>query len=323
MRLIAILITLAGVAVSTATIFHEGAQQVLRILALAGWPILLLAPLHLAAVALDAKGWQQLLSGHEKRPGLAFLTWAAVIRDSIDALLPVVRVGGDLAGIDLLCARGVALPVSAASVVAELVITLIAQALFTLIGAALLFASETPVTWLAWVVAGAMALSIPFAIAVIAAQRRARVFRWLGRSVRYLFRLRLAAVENVARIDDELSIIHRRYKVLAVSCLWELAGLIVTAAEVWLALALMGHPVTPGDAVVIEGFWQALRSIAFVVPAALGVQEVGLIAFGSLAGVPPDVSLALSLAKRLRDATVGIPSLASWLWFQAWHLRHG
>ncbi len=323
MRLITILITLVGVSVSTAIIFHEGARQVVWILSLAGWPILLLAPIHVVAIVLDAEGWRRLLSGHENRPGLAFLTWAAVIRDSIDALLPVARVGGDLAGIDLLCARGLALPVSAASVIAELVVTLIGQALFALIGAAILYSGNTPVPWIAHLVAGAMALSIPFAITVIAVQRRARVFRWMSRGVRYLFRPRLAAVEKVARIDDELAIIYRRYRVLALSCLWELAGLMMTAAEVWLALALMGHPVTVADAVVIESFWQALRSIAFVVPAALGVQELGLVAFGALAGLPPDVSLALSLAMRLRDATVGIPSLVSWLWFQARYLRHG
>ncbi|HYW03715.1 MAG TPA: lysylphosphatidylglycerol synthase domain-containing protein [Gammaproteobacteria bacterium] len=322
MRLITILITLAGIAVSIATIFHEGARQILWILSLAGWPILLLAPLHVAAIGLDAKGWEQLLSGYDRRPGLTFLTWAAVIRDSIDALLPVVRVGGDFAGIDMLCARGIALPASAASVVAEVVITLIAQALFTLIGTVLLLAGGKPMPWIASAVAGAMALSIPFALGVIAVQRHVRVFGGLGRTVHYLFRLRLGAVEKVGRIDDELATLYRRYGILALSCLWELAGLIVTGAEVWLALALMGHPVPPADALVIESFWQALRSIAFVVPAALGVQELGLVAFGSLVGLAPDVSLALSLAKRLRDVTVGVPALLSWLWFQARYLRH-
>lgn len=322
MRLITILIAALGIAISTATIFHEGAQRILWILSLAGWPILLLAPLHVAAIGLDAEGWRQLLSGYSKRPNLAFLTWAAVIRESIDALLPVARVGGGVAGMDLLCAKGLTLPVSAASVVAELTITLIAQALFTLIGAGVLSLGDTPVPWIARIVVGSMALSVPFVVAVIALQRHARIFRWLGRTVRHLFSLRLAAAEKVARIDAELARVYRRYRILTVSCLWQLAGLVLTAAEVWLALALMGHPVTPGDAVIIESFGQALRSIAFIVPAALGVQELGLIAFGSLAGLPPDVSLALSLAKRLRDVTVGIPALLSWLWFQARHLRH-
>lgn len=321
MRLVTILIALVGIAVSTATIIHEGAQRIFWILSLAGWPILLLAPLHVTAIGLDAVGWRQLLPDYKKPPTLAFMTWAAVIRESVDALLPVARIGGGVAGVDLLCAKGFTLPVSAASVVAELTITLITQALFTLIGAAILSFGNTPVPWIAHIIVGGMVLTIPFVVAVVLMQRRSRVFHWLGRTASQVFKLRMATVEQVARIDAELALLFRRYGILTRSCLWQLAGLVMTAAEVWLALALMGHPVTLGDAVIVESFGQALRSITFIVPAALGVQELGLIAFGALIGLPPDVSLALSLAKRLRDTVVGIPSLLWWLSLQGRH-RH-
>lgn len=321
MRLLLILITLAGLATAVASFIHEGAWQVFAVFGFGGWYVLLLVPLHVAAIALDAQGWHRLLSGHV-RPRLPFLTWAALIRESIDGLLPVARVGGGVAGMDLLCSQGVALPVSAASVVAELTVTLIAQAIFVLVGFAVLAVNETRVSWIGWVVVGCMVLSIPFVLVLMYFQRHTRVFRRVGKIMRHLFRARLAAVEKVERIDVELSKLFGRYDILGISCFWQVSGLLLTAVEVWFALRVMGHPVSLGNAVVIESLGQALRSIAFIVPAALGVQEVGLIAFGTLVGLAPDVSLALSLAKRVRDLLIGLPSILSWLWFQAKHLRH-
>lgn len=315
MRLLVIALTLVGLAIGTATVVHEGADQVLDVLRIGGWMLLWLAPLHVAAIGLDARGWQTLLPV-SARPGIGYLTWAALIRESIDTLLPVARVGGGVAGMDLLCARGVTLPVSAASVLAELTITLISLALFVLIGFMILLVTRTSVPWLGWFVGGGVVLCIPLVFGLMYVQRQARVFRWLGRGLRYVFRARLSSAEKVERIDDELSRQFARYGSLALSSIWQLAGLLVTAVEVWFTLRIVGHPVSMGSAIVIESLGQALRSLAFIVPASLGVQEIGLIAFGSLVGLPPDVSLALSLAKRLRDVLVGLPSIGTWLWYQ-------
>jgi hypothetical protein len=49
-----------------------------------------------------------------------------------------------------------------------------------------------------------------------------------------------------------------------------------------------------------------------MVPGALGVQEASLIVLGSVIGLTPDVSLALSLVKRFRELAWGLPGLAMW-----------
>lgn len=320
MRWLLIVITLVGLAVSVATVVHEGAEAIAAVLGSAGWLLLVLVPLHTAAIALDAVGWHRLVL-HPRRPGPIYLTWAALIRESIDGLLPVARMGGGVAGTDLLCSRGIPLAVSAASVVAELTVTLITQAVFVLIGFVLLMARGTVLPWIGWVVVGCMALSLPFVFALMALQRRARPFRWLGRLLDYAFRTRLPAVERVARIDAELAILYGRGDVIALSSLWQFSGLMATALETWFILGAMGKAVSFADAVVIESLGQALRSVAFIIPAGLGVQEVGMIAFGNLIGLAPDVSLALSLAKRLRDVLIGTPAILSWLGYQASTMR--
>ena len=47
----------------------------------------------------------------------------------------------------------------------------------------------------------------------------------------------------------------------------------------------------------------------FIVPAGMGVQEAGLIAFGALLGVSGPAAVALSLAKRMREILFGLPAL--------------
>ena len=65
-------------------------------------------------------------------------------------------------------------------------------------------------------------------------------------------------------------------------------------------------------ALVIESLGEAIRTVAFPIPAALGVQEGGLVLLGGLFGLTPDVSVALSLAKRVRELGLGIPGLVVW-----------
>jgi len=55
-----------------------------------------------------------------------------------------------------------------------------------------------------------------------------------------------------------------------------------------------------------------VRAAAFLIPGAIGVQEGGFIVLGSLVGLGPEVSLALSLTKRVRELLLGIPGLIIW-----------
>jgi hypothetical protein len=44
----------------------------------------------------------------------------------------------------------------------------------------------------------------------------------------------------------------------------------------------------------------------------LGVQEAGRVGFGYLLGLGNDASIALSLAKRMREILFGVPALGYW-----------
>ena len=71
---------------------------------------------------------------------------------------------------------------------------------------------------------------------------------------------------------------------------------------------------------VIESLLCAARSAAFAVPNAVGVQEGAYILLGASFGLTPETALALSLLKRARDLTIGLPTLAAWQLLESSHL---
>jgi uncharacterized membrane protein YbhN (UPF0104 family) len=66
---------------------------------------------------------------------------------------------------------------------------------------------------------------------------------------------------------------------------------------------------------------QAMRHLAFMVPAGLGVQEATLVLFGSALGISSELALAVSMAKRLREVLCGVPALLSWQWLEGRRLQ--
>ena len=63
---------------------------------------------------------------------------------------------------------------------------------------------------------------------------------------------------------------------------------------------------------VIESLLYAIRTVAFAIPNAVGVQEGAYILVGGAFGLTPEMGLALSLLKRARDLVIGLPALGAW-----------
>jgi hypothetical protein len=149
----------------------------------------------------------------------------------------------------------------------------------------------------------------------IALLRNGAVFGRLERAAERLLRLSgqsPAMPLNGARLDAAVRQLLMAHGRLACALLWQFAGLLAGCVETWLALRWLGHPVGFAAALVLESLTQAAKHVFFIVPAALGVQEVGLIGVGHLLGVGGDVAIALSMAKRMREIVFGLPALAAW-----------
>ncbi len=79
-----------------------------------------------------------------------------------------------------------------------------------------------------------------------------------------------------------------------------------------IVFAFMGHPVSIGEALVIESLLHAVRGAAFAIPGALGAQEGALVVLCAAFGIPPEQAIALSLVKRAADVVLGMPGLLGW-----------
>ncbi|WP_020200733.1 lysylphosphatidylglycerol synthase domain-containing protein [Cupriavidus sp. WS] len=326
MKRLACLAGLLGLLALIALVIHEGAGDVAGIVARAGWPLLLLVPLHALPLLLDARGWRVLLAAADPdgRAGLGFLWWVAAVREAVSRLLPVASVGGELAGIRLARLRIRDTTAVTASIVVEVMVTLFAQYLFCVLGALLLVAALHDGAQ-AWVVALGLALSLPVPVLFALSLRYGGIFARLESAAGRLLGAdhRLVAMLDGARLDAAIRALNRRHGRLAAALAWQLAGFAAGALETWCALWLLGHPLPFWQAVAIESLTQAARQVAFFVPAGLGVQEAVMVLLGNLLGVDAQVALSLALVRRAREVLFGVPALLSWQWVEVRGWRRG
>lgn len=290
----------------------------------AGWALLWLLPFHALPLLLDVLGWRLLLapSDPQRRAGVPFLFWVATIREACNRLLPVANIGGEIVGIRLVKWRGLPGTPVAASVIMELLLTLVSQYLFAALGILLLIGLTQHIGTLNSIL-GALVASLPLPIGLIYLVRHGQVFLRLESLAEKMLGgpSRLTELLDGAALDHEVRKLYARPLRLACACMWQFSGFVVGSFETWLALQLLGYPISVWDAIAIEAVTQLMRHLIFFVPAGLGVQEGGLILFGNLMGLPADAAIALSLIKRAREVGFGLPALVSWQWAEARRLR--
>jgi uncharacterized membrane protein YbhN (UPF0104 family) len=87
---------------------------------------------------------------------------------------------------------------------------------------------------------------------------------------------------------------------------------VLGAGEAWVTLRLMGVDAGLGQALVVDSLGTAFRTLGFLVPGALGVQEAGYVIICALFGISPAGAVAFSLARRGRDLLIGLAGLGLW-----------
>jgi glycosyltransferase 2 family protein len=302
-----------GLLASAWLVWRDNPAAVLASMRVAGAGLVLAGLVHVLAMMANAKDWQTLIRGSH-RPSLAGMLHLVWIRESVNSMLPVARIGGEIVSFRLMRSRGLRASTAAASLVADMQLTLISQMLFTLFGVGFLLthaASNTlrlagDLTW------GVVALT-PI-LALFALVQRARPFERLTHFLNRTTGGKLASlVGQSAKIDQGIMVIwRRRAVVLRYLFLWQPLQCFATALEIWLALLFMHARISLTGAVVFESLIQAVSSAAFFVPGGLGVQEGGFVLIGGALGLDPPTCLALAGARRIRDLLIFVPGLIAW-----------
>lgn len=302
---------LLGLLLFTALIAYRGIGEVVAALAVGGSGLFAVAAFHLVPLVADALGWRCLVP-RAQRPTAATMAVARWLGESINGLLPVMQIGGNIVKAHFIARRGVAADRAAASVVVDVTLLVSTQMLFTLLGLGLLPFLVGGERLLFQALVGAALLSLM--IWGFFTLQKKGLFGLLARLARRLAgEARWATLDlDAGALDRAVAQLYRDRGAVARAALWHLVSWVVGAGEVWLALRVLGHPVGFDAALLLESLGQAVRAAAFAIPGALGVQEGGYLVLGGLLGIAPDTALALSLTKRFRELVLGLPGLLVW-----------
>jgi putative membrane protein len=237
-------------------------------------------------------------------------TWARAVREAVADLLPFSQIGGIVVGLRTLISPTIPTARIYASFVVDMTTEMAAQLVFTLFGLAMMITILTEggaAVALRPLILGGTAVMAGVMIMFFAGQRPALALG--GRVAQHFLPGSEAAMTGI--VDELRRVYARRWRVV-LGFVLNLAAWVGTAVGSWIVLQMMGARISIWSVLSLESLIFTLRSVAFAVPGAIGVQEATYVLAGPLFGLPAESALALSLAKRARDLAIGLPTLIIW-----------
>jgi putative membrane protein len=298
-----------GVLAAVLIVVWYGLASVGDALELAGWTgLAAITVYHFVPVAVCALAWRALLQ--DPRPSVLQFVWIRWLRDAGSDLLALVPGGGEMLGIRAMKLAGIEIGAATAATVVDITVEIMAQIAFTILGLVILL--DRPAGPLVpWTLLGLAAI-IPLAAALFFAQRLGLI----GVIERFADKLAAGygwtALVHVGGLEERVHAIYRNRAAIARAFGLHVLAWIVGVGEAAIALAMMGVQPGLGSIVVLESLMFAIRTAAFFVPAAAGVQEGGYVLLGGALGIAPEFALALSLLKRGREFILGTAGLLLW-----------
>lgn len=296
------LLAVGGLALLAALVWAAGPARLADHVRVLGWAAPLIFVPYAVSCAFDAAGWRTTF-GHV-RPSLRLLYVVRLVGEAVNSVTPTAYLGGEPVKAYVLRRFGVPLAEGTTSVILAKTALTVAQIAFVILGFGLLLLRRET-TWSSLGTLAALMLAGAAVTALLVRWQRRGLVAFVARALGRLFpRARVAARlhRRAAEVDASLRAFYgaRRRAALA-SVLLHLAGWVSGSAEVFLILALIGHPTDWTSAVIVEALVQPARLLGVVVPATLGVQEAGGMLIFGLLGLAPELGLATMLLKRVRE----------------------
>lgn len=310
--------------------YQDAAQALEKALTEGALALCLISVFRFIPLGLDGWAWSRLLPISKDSPAIPFhAIWLyRWIGESINTLLPVGQVGGDFARARLLAqtqrnARLLAqkdkdvptdtAPFAGASVLIDFVLGLVTQAVFTMIGIVLIFVIASEAIEL-----GPLSAAITFSLIIA-------IGLWYlisGNSFPKIAEKMTAIAPKgklanlsggLQQLHQQMQIIFAAKKALYIAILVKISAWICRSVEIWIILYCLGMPVDIQTAIIIESVASAIRSAAFLIPGAIGVQDGGIILLCHWLGLPAEAGLLIAILKRGREIVTSLPGLLVWL----------
>jgi putative membrane protein len=308
-RTLSIALFTAGFVVTVLLISFVGHQAVYQGIAAVGiGGFALLCCYALLPLLLSAAAWSRLLPRFE-RAQLGHFVLARLIRVSAANLLLVSESNSVMLAVRAMITRRVLPAYAVASVAVDATAQMLGQMAFLALAVVLSLTRPDEAVDILLIEYIAPALIL----VAIAGILFLMIFDSPGRKFwRQLYRYAFQSIE----IDDAFLgakyELYASYGGFASSAALHLMAWIASGVGTYIALRLMGSAIRVQDAVALEAFVCAIRTLGAGVPAALGVQEVGYAVLVMLFSEPAEFGIAVSLLKRAREVVIGIPALLYW-----------
>src|SRR5262249_1763528 len=302
-----LIIAAAGLALFGWFVHRIGVDTISRAFAALGWSAPLILLPYALVYLLDTLGWR--LCFRRALPkaitfGTLFrIRWAG---ESLNNVVPSAYLGGEAVKVYLLHKRGLPVADGAESVIIGKTAQVLSEVIFIAFGAvagSAILPSNSSARAGMFAIAGA-------ATAVVAMlfwlQHRGIFSSLLALTARLRLRIRALAsqAESLRRLDRRIFDFYRNDQRRFIFCVTLfLAGWIADSLEVLLVSHLLGMPLNWSQALAFEAFISVAKALGVFAPAALGVQESGVIFLFYLFGLPPALGVSYAIIRRARELT--------------------
>jgi len=296
---------LLGLALFGWFIYRAGPAEIFASVGRLGWLALVVPLPYFLVYIFDTWGWYLAFGGYAaSRPPFLTLFRVRWAGESINSVIPSGYVGGEALKAYLLHKRGVPGLTASTSVVASKTCQVLAQVAFIGLGAvaaqSLLPADSAARRGMMFV-----ALASMIVIALLFVLQRHGMFN----SLRALFSrlsIRIKILErneaHLRQLDEQIYTFYRRDRgrFFCVTLVY-LLGWLADALEIYVVCHLLGLPLSWPEAIAIESFVSVAKAVGVFAPAAMGVQESGILLLFQLLGLPAPIGVAYALLRRGRE----------------------
>jgi putative membrane protein len=318
LKLLSVALALLGISGATVLVAWFGFDRVAHsILSIGALGFVIFSAWQFVVMAILGIAWWVVVPP-EKRRGLPVFIWGRMVRDSAAACLPFSPVGGFAIGARAVTLHGVAWTVAAISTVVDLTAEFAAEILFAL-GGLIIILSRTSDSAIAHLAEIGVVVTLVAALGILKLQRGvASIFVKLGKR---LLGQWFAGAEQDGISTVELTAMYGDSARVTLCTAAHAVGWFGKGLGNWIAFRLLGSDLDLMGGLAIEGLLHIMMASAILIPGYAGVQEAGYVALGTVFGVPPEISLGVSLVRRGRDIAIGIPILLVWQFIEARNLK--
>jgi hypothetical protein len=284
-----------------------------------GWSLAGILMVESLSVLINTTGWVLGFPAGERTVSVSRLLSARLAGDAVNYLTPSATVGGELLRIRLL-APDVAPDVRWASVSAAKIGQSLAQAVFLLLGVAIVVPDHeltrgwlgAPAALVVAVLAGAGALASAMAFVCAVDRGFWTTARDTLRSIKLGWLLPRSWAGTGHDVDAALRRVGRWRSAALLACF--VAGWAVGTLEVYLILRAIDAAVGWKMALALETGSVLMDGILFFVPGKIGTQEAGKVLLFAALGLDPARGLTVGVVRRIRELTYAVLGLLALGW---------